>query len=80
MNGQTAKAIFDALKLLAAVDGDMARERNGEGFNKADGPAGHRMANAETLTVKELQYARQMLAKYHRQLPPTLLDQLQFRS
>ena len=42
-------AIFESLRFLASLDGDRARELNGQGFNKADGETGHRLAHSETL-------------------------------
>jgi hypothetical protein len=43
MMPQRAKAIFEALRLLASFDGDRAKELNGQGFNKVDGTLGHRL-------------------------------------
>ena len=80
MTPQRAKAIFEALRLLASFDGDRAKELNGQGFNKADGTLGHRLANSETLSVPELQKGLQLARKYRRQLPQYLCDQLQLGS
>ncbi len=77
---QRARAIFEALRLLASFDGDRARELNGQGFNKADGATGHRLANSETLSVKELEKGLKLARKYRRQLPEYLCDQLQLSS
>lgn len=80
MTPQRAKAIFEALRLLASLDGDRAKELNGQGFNKVDGAVGHRLASSESLTVPELQKGLQLARKYRRQLPEYLCDQLQLSS
>jgi len=46
MTPQRIKAIFESLQYLASLDGDRARELNGQGFNKVDGTTGHRLANS----------------------------------
>lgn len=73
-------AIFKAMRYLASLDSDRARELNGQGFNKVDGPTGHRLATAETLSVPELQQGLRLARKYQRQLPQDLRDQLQLSS
>lgn len=80
MTPQRAKAIFEALRLLASFDGDRARELNGQGFNKVDGPVGHRLANSETLSIPELETGLKLARKYQRQLPQYICDQLQLGS
>lgn len=73
-------AIFESLRFLASLDGDRARELNGQGFNKVDGDIGHRLARSETLSVPELQTGLKLARKYRRQLPQYLRDQLQLSS
>ena len=80
MTPQRAKAIFEALRLLASADGDHARELNGEGFNKVDSYRGHQLANAATLSIPELNEGLRLARKYRRQLPHYLCDQLQLGS
>lgn len=73
-------AIFEALRFIAAADGDRARELNGEGFNKVDSHRGHQLANAATLSIPELKEGLKLAHKYRRQLPTYLRDQLQLSS
>lgn len=77
---ERAKAIFEALRLLASFDEDHARELNGQGFSKVDCYRGHRLANAKSLSVKELREGLLLARKYRRQLPQYLCDQLQLSS
>lgn len=80
MTPQRIKAIFESLQYLASLDGDRAKELNGQGFNKVDGATGHRLANSATLSVKELETGLKLARKYQRQLPTYLRDQLQLGS
>lgn len=73
-------AIFESLRFLASLDGDRARELNGQGFNKVDSETGHRLAHSKTLSVPELQTGLRLARKYQRQLPQYLRDQLQLSS
>ena len=80
INAKSAVAIFEAMRLLASLDGDRAKELNGQGFNKVDGDLGHRLANSEALTIPELKKGLGLARKYRRQLPQYLRDQLQLGS
>ena len=57
-----------ALRLLASMDTDHAKEGNGEGFNKDDTEVGHALAAKEVLTYEEQKTAKAMLRKYKKQL------------
>ena len=80
INSKTAVTIFEALRYIASLDSDHARELNGQGFNKVDGALGHQLANSEALTVPELKKGLGLARKYRRQLPQYLRDQLQLGS
>lgn len=62
------QAIHSALRQLANLDTDRARERNNVGFNQLDGAFGARLAASENLTDNQARAAAKMLAKYRRQL------------
>lgn len=65
-------AIAQALTFLAGLDGDRARERNGEGFSKFDGEFGHSLAEqlqrTGALTDRQWLAAERLAKKYRRQV------------
>ncbi len=61
-------AILQALRLLAAMDTDRAREVNGVGFNKFDGTIGHDLAARASLSPKQAALGRKIARKYRRQI------------
>ncbi len=63
------EAVRDALRHVAGMDSDRARERNGVGFSKYDNDRGHALANATEYGDRELAHARSLVNKYRRQIP-----------
>jgi SWI/SNF-related matrix-associated actin-dependent regulator 1 of chromatin subfamily A len=68
MTSDQIEAVHEAMRALAGMDADRARERNGMGFNRYDGTVGHSLAQAERLTVKQAVLGRRIARKYVRQL------------
>lgn len=66
-------AIHQAIRHLAGMDTDRARERNDVGFNQMDSEFGAQLAGRESLTDRQALSAAKMLAKYHRQIDPELM-------
>lgn len=66
-------AIHAAIRSLADMDEDRAREVNNMGFGKFDGQFGHQLAQQETLTDRQAAAAEKLVNKYRRQLPESLL-------
>lgn len=66
------KEIHEAVKHLASLDPDRATEENDMGFNKMDSEFGHSLARQDSLTDKQARSAKDMLKKYHRQIPDDL--------
>lgn len=65
------KVLFhEAVKRIAAMDGDRARSVNGRGFNKFDGHIGHILAGIElgNLSNKQADVAMKLAKKYRNQL------------
>ena len=71
---EQAQAIHECLRILAGADPDHALERNGVGYNSADGPIGHSLAQRGSLTPRQAALGMKILAKYHRQLPSALME------
>ena len=66
--------IHEALRILAGMDGDMANELNGVGYNKIDTVIGHSLATQNSLTPKQAMLGYKIARKYHRQLPEGMLN------
>lgn len=62
-------AAHHGLKLLAAMDGDRARDLNGMGFSRLDTEIGNRLAACGSLTPKQAALAARLVTKYRRQVP-----------
>jgi len=72
-------AIYTMLGILACLDTDYAKVRNGAGFSKADTGIGHSMAEIAQdggLNTDQLISAKEMLRKYRRQLDPGLYQMI----
>ena len=66
-------AVHVGLQILAAMDVDRARDRNGVGFNKLDTRIGCDLAARGKLTPKQAVLGRRFVNKYRRQLPADLV-------
>jgi len=62
-----------AVRLLAGLDPDGAREINEMGFNRLDGRIGHELAERATLSPRQAALAWTLVQKYHRQLQHGLM-------
>jgi SNF2 family DNA or RNA helicase len=76
MTGEQIAAVQAALRVLAALDPDRARESNDVGFNAYDGSFGHKLAALPTLTQNQAMAARRMLRKYKRQLGQHVIERM----
>lgn len=65
-------AAHEALRIIATMDWDHARERNEVGFSRYDNIAGHELAARATWTPKQAIFATRLARKYRRQLPEHL--------
>ncbi|MGC8654367.1 MAG: SNF2-related protein [Candidatus Kryptoniota bacterium] len=73
---EIAQPVLTVLKMLAELDTDMARARNGVGFNQTDTSFGHRLAELTSLSEKQYEIAKRIIKKYHRQIPEELYAQI----
>jgi SWI/SNF-related matrix-associated actin-dependent regulator 1 of chromatin subfamily A len=64
--------VHEGLRMLAGLDADYARTRNGAGFSKVDAAIGHDLAERDTLTPRQGALGAKLLAKYHRQIDPSI--------
>lgn len=70
-------AIHSALRFLAALDNDGARQENGVGFNRDDTYGGHYLASQRYLSKEQAKYGLEIVWKYHRtQLPEDLVERM----
>lgn len=76
MSEARKQAIHEALRHMAGMDTDRARERNDVGFNQMDSNFGAQLAESPTLTDKQAYAAAKMLAKYHRQIAPEHMERI----
>lgn len=72
------EAAFEALEILAALDGDFAREENGVGFSKAHSAVGHRLAGTPIYARDRIRsaFALKLARIYRRQLPDDLRSRI----
>jgi superfamily II DNA or RNA helicase len=68
------RRMHEALKQLAWMDPDRAREQNEMGFNKFDSVIGHSLAQQSSLTQRQAVLAWKILRKYHRQIGKWILE------
>ncbi len=68
--------VHQALKFLAADDGDYAKGVNGIGYNKIDTRIGHALAEQMQLTPKQGVLGMKIVKKYARQLPSELYEKI----
>lgn len=61
-------AVHAALRTLAGMDEDGARDINGVGFNKLDTNIGRSLAARGALTPRQAALGRKLVRKYHRQI------------
>jgi SWI/SNF-related matrix-associated actin-dependent regulator 1 of chromatin subfamily A len=73
MTASRREAIHRALGMLADMDYDMARDRNGYGFSKLDCEIGHSLAQCARLSPKQAALGARLVNKYRRQLPEALV-------
>jgi len=64
--------VSECLKILAGIDKEHARLRNGEGFEKKDVSIGNTLAGLDKLGRNQFARAQKLLRKYEDQLPPGL--------
>lgn len=69
-------AVHMALRMLAGMDTDRAREVNGIGFNKLDVVIGHSLAERDRLTPKQAVLGRKIACKYVKQIGQDLVDRM----
>ncbi len=65
-------AVQQALKVID--ESDRGTESDGRGFCRVHIEPGRRLAQRPELTPKEAAYARWLVLRYRRQVPPSLLD------
>lgn len=70
---ETVAAIHSCLRILAGVC-DGAMQIDGAGFNRMDTHIGKSLAGCVSLTPKQAALGQRLVRKYHRQLPPELLE------
>lgn len=67
-------AIHRAIRDLAGMDADRAREINKMGFNKFDNQLGHLLAERDELSDVEAEIGERLIKKYHRQIDAATLE------
>ena len=72
MTPEQIRGVHEALKVLAAMDYDHARELNAVGFNKYDTVFGCELAAKDYLTPRQAAAGMKMVRKYRKQYSPTL--------
>jgi SWI/SNF-related matrix-associated actin-dependent regulator 1 of chromatin subfamily A len=73
ISNEDKEQLLRGLRMLAAVcDGAVTNDKRG--FNRFDAKFGRSLATLETLTDKQALAAKQMLMKYHLQLPTEVID------
>ncbi len=70
---EQVEAVLTALRRLAAMDTDNARELNGVGFSKVDTIIGKDLAMRSSLSVKQAHLGRRIARKYRRQIGDQLV-------
>jgi SWI/SNF-related matrix-associated actin-dependent regulator 1 of chromatin subfamily A len=73
---EQAQIAHEAIRYLAELDFDRAKQRNEMGFNKIDSAVGHRLAILPALTARQAALAAIVALRYHRQLPGRLVEPL----
>ena len=73
ISAERGRAIHAALRVIAGMDGDRARELNGRGFSRIDGAFGHDLAGRDCLTERQVVAGLKLVNKYRRQIPAELL-------
>lgn len=73
LTAEQIQAIHTGLGMLAAMDGDRARDLNGMGFSKIDCQIGHSLAGCGVLTARQAALGAKLVNKYRRQLPAELV-------
>lgn len=76
LTDEQISAAHTALRLLAGMDSDYARDKNDYGFNRIDGQIGHDLAERNNLTPKQAALGIKICKKYHRQLPADLMEKM----
>lgn len=76
LNDEQVLSVHTGLKILAGLDGDMARDLNGIGFSKIDVAIGHSLAERASLTMKQAALGKKLCTKYRRQLPAELTEKI----
>lgn len=72
------ESIHEAIKIIAGLDSDKARARNGAGFSKFDSAIGHELAHTAELSDGQAGYGWQLARKYRRQLPTKIINLCKF--
>jgi len=80
LDASETQAVHDAIRILAGLDEDFARDRNGVGFNGVDTGFGHSLAEMTSLTPRQASAGKRMIRKYHRQLPDDIIETLGFET
>lgn len=68
-------SIIKALGVLAGLDADGARAKNGTGFGKFDSAIGHELSRMQELNDGRAGYGQHLVKRYRRQLDPGLVAQ-----
>lgn len=68
VSDEQKSAALGAMRMLADMDPDKAREENDVGFSKSDVYVGHALARRKTLSDAEAAIAARLATKYRRQL------------
>jgi SWI/SNF-related matrix-associated actin-dependent regulator 1 of chromatin subfamily A len=72
-------AAHEAMRILAGMDHDFARNKNDIGFSRIDVFVGHSLAGRPFLSPKQGVLAAKLANKYRRQLPESLLAVLEVK-
>lgn len=71
---EIAEVVHAALRTLVAYDSDLARERNGMGFSRADVAIGHALGTCSSLTPRQVALGAHLCRKYRGQLDEETVD------
>jgi SWI/SNF-related matrix-associated actin-dependent regulator of chromatin subfamily A-like protein 1 len=67
-------ALLEGLRIVAGMNHDKARTRNGVGFSKYDTKFGEDLARQSTLTQRQASAAYRLCLKYQRQIPNEIME------
>ncbi len=76
LSDEAIAIIHEAIRIIAAMDADHARELNGVGFSRLDGVFGHSLADSLALSQRQARAALKLALKYRRQLSEDQVERL----